>query len=113
MQNLTMLGDLHRQGKIRMFGLNYVVQRDNLREMSAFVELGRSLGVDRVQFQCMRNYGNLTEQEYLERCLVINDRYLDYELWKVLQDPIFQDPIVDLHCLARYFAASKKRYGKK
>lgn len=110
MQNLQMLADLRRQNQIRSFNLHFVVQRDNFREMPAFVELGRRLGVDSVQFLRMRNFGNLAPQIFAERCLIIDDTYLDRELWDILQDPIFRDPIVNLRGLQRYIDASESRY---
>ncbi len=113
MKNLTMLSDLHRQNQIRKFGLNFVIQRDNFREMPAFVRLGQSLGVNRIRFQRLINFGNFTAQEFLERCLLVKHKYLDYELWCVLQDPIFQDPIVDLKLLQRYIDASERRYRRR
>ena len=110
MQNLRMLSDLRRQGQIHSLGLNFVVQRDNFREMPAFVELGRALGVDRVQFQRMQKFEEIATREYTEKCLIVKNRFLDRELWQVLQDPIFQDPIVDLHTLQPFIAASAVRY---
>ncbi len=113
--NLTMLSDLHRQKKIRRFSLNFVVQRDNFREMVSFVKLGQALGVDSIQFQRMNYFSGsaYTPQEFLEHCLIIDNQYLDYELWCVLQDPIFQDPIVDLIGLQRYIDASERRYRRR
>ena len=110
MKNLEMLADLRRQGKIRKFNLNYVVQRDNFREMPEFVLLGKKLGVDMIEFQHMNNFGNLSKKQHQQRCLIIDDKYLDYELWQVLQDPIFKDPIVDLSGFNRYLIASAEKY---
>ncbi len=113
LKNLTMLGDLHRKHQIRNFAINFVVQRDNFRDMPAFVELGRSLGADRVNFQRLNNLGTFTPQEFLEHCLIIENKYLAYELWCLLQDPIFKDPIVDLKILQRYIDASERRYRRR
>ncbi len=112
MKNLNMLASLHRQGLIGRFSLNFVVQRDNFREMPDFVRLGKSLGVDHIEFQKMVNFGNLSKKEFLEKCLVIDNEYLDYEFWQVLQDPIFKDPIVGLDGFGRDIQMSNLRYGK-
>ncbi len=111
--NLEMLANLHKQGAICSFSLNFVVQRDNFHEMIEFVKLGKKLGVDRVEFQRMNNFGNLTKKVFLNRCLIIDDKYLDYELWQVLQDPIFKEPIVDLSGFNRYLVASKEKYENR
>ena len=42
--------------------------------------------------------------------MIINDEYLDYDLWKVMQNPIFKDEIVDLRGFKRYLEASDLRY---
>ena len=110
LENLTMLGNLRRQGKIKRFHLNFLVQRDNYREMVNFVKLGQQLHVDQIDFQWMCDWGVLSKKEYLSKCLIIDQHYLEYELWKVLQDPIFQDPIVDWGCLQRYIDNSEKLY---
>ncbi len=112
LKNLNMLADLHRQKRIRNFNLNFVVQRENFREMAEFVRLGQTLGVDRIQFQRLNNFHTMTPAEFLEQCLIIDNTYLDYKLWCVLQAPIFADPIVDLQGLQRYIDASEKRYRK-
>ncbi len=113
MNNLTMLSDLHRHKQIGKFGLNFVVQRDNFREMPAFIKLGQALGVDHVQFQRLNNWNSFSSQAYLDRCLLIDEKYFHYELWCVLQDPIFKDPIVDLIGLQRYIDASERRYRRR
>ena len=112
LKNLRMISDLRRQGKIRYFNLNFVVQRDNFREMPDFVRLAKSLGADHIEFQRMNNFGNLTKKEFLQKCLIINDEYLDRELWEVLQDPIFAEPIADLRILEQYIKASAMKYGQ-
>lgn len=109
MKNLETLANLHRQKQIRKFNLNFVVQRDNYREMIKFVELGRALGVDQIEFQHMNNFGNLTKKEYLQRCMIVKHKYLDKELWQILRDPIFQEPIVDLSGLKRYMVATEQK----
>ncbi|MBO5229464.1 MAG: radical SAM protein, partial [Clostridia bacterium] len=112
MKNLNMLASLHRQGLIGRFSLHFVVQQDNFREMPDFVKLGKSLGVDHIEFQKMVNFGNLSKKEFLEKCLVNENEYLDYEFWQVLQDPIFKDPIVGLDGFGRDIQMSNLRYGK-
>ena len=77
MKNLEMIADLHRRGKVRELILNFVVQRDNFQEIPSFVNLGKSLGVDFVEFQHLCNFGNLTEEEFVNRSLIINNEYLE------------------------------------
>ena len=112
MKNLKMLSKLRKESKIQAFNLNFVVQRDNFREMPDFVRLAKTLNVDCVEFQRMTMFNVFLKKRVQQCCLIIDDKYLDYELWKVLQDPIFKDPIVDLSGLNRYIVASDIKYGK-
>ncbi len=113
MKNLKMLADLHRRKQIRKFGLNFVVQRDNFREIPAFVRLGKSLGVDSIQFQRLHKSKNISADDLVEQGLIIDNCYLDYHLWCVLQDPIFHDPIVNLTRIQRYIDASERYYRQR
>ena len=112
-KNLTMIANLRRQNKIINFAINFVVQRENFHEMITFVRMGIELGVDRVIFQNMFSRYFFNPKEYKNNCLIIKNKYLDYELWKVLQDPIFQNPIVDLRRLQKHLDISEKKYRKR
>jgi len=112
-KNLEMLSELRRENKIEKMTLNFVVQRENFIEMPDFVRFGEKLGVDRINFQRMYDWGVMPAKEYRYKCMVKENKYLDYELWKVLQDPIFKNPIVDLRILQRYIDASEKKYRKR
>ncbi len=101
-QNLAMLADLRAKGEIRHFELNFVVQKDNYREMADFVRLAKRLHVDRVHFSHLNNWGTFTNREYKDKCLIVRHRRLHQNLLQVLQDPIFQEPIVDLWAFSRY-----------
>lgn len=101
-QNLAMLGELRAQGEIRYFELNFVVQQANYLEMADFVRWAKKLNADRVHFTHLNNWGTYTDREYQRQCLIIHNRRLDPKLARVLQDPIFQEPIVDLLAFSRY-----------
>ncbi len=112
MENLNMISELHRRKQINRFLLYFVVQRDNFREMSAFVELGTQLGVDEIQFQRMDYFRHIPKSEYKKQCMIIDNKYIDQELWRVLQNPIFKEGIVNLRGFMRYKKASQKLYAK-
>lgn len=110
MQNLEMLGKLRQQGEIRYFELNFVVQKDNYREMADFVRLAKKLFVDRVHFTHLNNWGTFTYREYRQKCLITRHKKLHRALRRVLRDPILQDPIVDLRCYAPYLKNFARRF---
>lgn len=64
MKNLEFMAELRRAGQVRSFWLNFVVQKDNFREMLDFVALGNTLGVDRFWFQRVTNYGTYDEATF-------------------------------------------------
>ena len=113
LKNLDMIANLRRQNQIKVFKLCFVVQRDNFHEMPAFIELAHKFNVDEILFQKMNDWGHLSKQEYLKKSLIVDNKYLDYDLWCVLQNPIFKDPIIDLVGLQRYIDASNKIYIKR
>ncbi len=112
LKNLDFMRELHEQNKIHYWQINFVVQRDNYREMVDFVKLGKKLRVDRIHFRRLDNWGTMRPKQYRHKCLVIKNQYLARELYAVLQDPIFKDPIVDLTAFQPYLANSTKRYGE-
>ena len=113
MKNLKMIGELRQQGKIKSFKLCFVVQRDNFREMPLFVKIGHEIHVDKIYFQRLHNWGHWTNEEYLKKCLIVDCKYLEYDLWRVLQDPIFKSPIADLSDFYLLNKTSNKVYSKR
>jgi len=45
--------------------------------------------------------------------LIVNNRYLDYDLWCVLQNPIMKSPIVNLVDFYACAKVSEKLYRKR
>lgn len=66
MKNLEHITAMRRGGLIRNVGLNFVVQKDNFREIHDFITLGDRLGVDRFWFQRMANYGSYEEATFAD-----------------------------------------------
>jgi uncharacterized Fe-S cluster-containing radical SAM superfamily protein len=56
-RNLRFAAALRKSGSLRYLGILFVMQRDNFREMPALVRLGRELGVDRVHFLRLHDWG--------------------------------------------------------
>ena len=111
LQNLRMLGKKRKENIIPFFTLNFIVQRDNMNEMIDFIKLAKEINVDKIQFTRLLDWKTLDESEYLEKCLIV-DELLDYDLYKILQDPIFKDDIVDISDFYKYIESAKKYYGE-
>ena len=65
--NVEFLSTLRRDGLIEEFGITFVVQQRNYREMRAFAELGLRLGCDRVMFHELVDFGTYAEGGYAVR----------------------------------------------
>jgi sulfatase maturation enzyme AslB (radical SAM superfamily) len=94
--NLEFISGLRSGGDIEEFGILFVVQARNFREMRDFVRLGQRLGCDRVMFHELVNFGTYAEGEFEERSIVAPGHPRHLELLAELQDPVFDDPRVDL-----------------
>ena len=93
---LSLVGELRKQGKIKYFRMNFVVQRQNYLQMPKFVAMAKKFNADRVLFTRILNWGTYTNDEYNKRSMVDKDGNPLPELAKVLNDSLCQDSIVDL-----------------
>jgi sulfatase maturation enzyme AslB (radical SAM superfamily) len=96
LSNVEFISSLRRRGTIEEFGILFVVQTRNFREMRDFVRLGKRLGCDRILFHQLVNFGTYLEGEFERRNIVAPNHPRHLELLAELQDPIFDDPCVDL-----------------
>jgi len=93
--NLEFIAGLRRSGQIPQLWINFVVQRENFREMLDFVELGKRLGADQVWFQRVTNYGAYDEETFAE-VDVTSPRHPEHaELLEILRNPLLQGPLIN------------------
>ncbi len=109
MKNLEMLGELRKQGKIVSYQFNYVIQKDNIHEVLDFIHLAKRLHVDILQFTKLNDWSTTSKEEYNENSLLDGD-CLSYELYTLLQDPLFQDEMVNIESFDTYMKNSNKKY---
>jgi molybdenum cofactor biosynthesis enzyme MoaA len=99
MRNLEYVGELRRTGRIPLLELNFVVQRDNFREMLEFADLGDRVGADRLWFQRLVNYGSYDAATFAQLD-VASPRHPDHEeLLALLRNPRLRRPEVNMHML--------------
>lgn len=95
LRNVAFLVDQRRQGKITFIGIDFVVQALNFRQIPEFIALGKSLGVDQVRFNMLRDWSTFSGNEF-EQHFIGTPQHPDYpELAAILQSAVFSDPIVD------------------
>ncbi len=95
-ENMEFLAGLRRQGEIDTLGLCFVVQVQNFKEMPAFAQWGKTLGVDEVLFTRLRNWGTFSADSYKSQNITSPDHPDHTALLDVLKDPALQDKRVNL-----------------
>lgn len=96
-QNMRFASELRRSGELCYFRMNFVVQKENYKEMIPFVEWGQELGVDEVFFTKILNWGTYTPEEFAEVSMMEPDGITPKpELKKVCEHPVMQSDIVDM-----------------
>lgn len=99
MTNLEFIAGLRRAGTIPRLWINFVVQEENYREMLDFVELGDRLGVDRVWFQRVVNYGAYDESTFTQVDVTSPLHPEHPRLLEILRNPLLSGPRVNREML--------------
>lgn len=99
LRNLEFASKLRSENKLKYLQLNFVVQKNNYTEMVEFIELGKRLGVDKVFFAKILDWGTYSEQEFQEISMFDKNGQPKEEMTKELTNPIFKEKIVDLGTL--------------
>lgn len=95
MKNLELMAEMRRAGTLRRLQINFVVQAANYREIHEFVELGHRLGVDRMWFQRLTNYGSYDEAAFAKTDVASPGHPKHAELLDILRNPVMNHPAVD------------------
>lgn len=62
--NMVFLGELKKKLEVQYIQLNFVVQKENYKQMAAFVELGKKWNADAILFTRINNWGTYSRDEY-------------------------------------------------
>jgi MoaA/NifB/PqqE/SkfB family radical SAM enzyme len=95
LNNLEFIAGMRRTGEIRSLGINFVVQKDNFREVPDFVELGARLGADTVWFQRVVNYGSYDEGTIADVDVSSPAHPEHAGLLEILRNPALRDPRIN------------------
>ena len=85
-KNLEFISRLRRTGPVETFEISMVVQQNNWREMTAFIDLGREFKVDRVLFTNLLNWGTFSKKEYMKRAVHLESHSEHRELTDFLKN---------------------------
>jgi MoaA/NifB/PqqE/SkfB family radical SAM enzyme len=98
---LSFLKSLREAGAVRTVAISFVVQQSTYREARDFVALGRIFNVDCVAFSTLiQSSWAHTDEGYAQEAVHLPGHPEHEEFLKVLSDPIFHQPFVNLSCLA-------------
>jgi Iron-sulfur cluster-binding domain len=100
LESLSFISSLRSSGHLRYLKLHMVVQKNNYREMGAFVELGKRYGADTVYFSHLQDWGTFGRSDLAVRSVTVPGHPEQEALRVHLLDPVFQDGVVDLGNLA-------------
>ena len=96
-KNMEFASRLRKDGSLCYFRMNFVVQKENYKEMIPFVEWGLELGVDEVFFTKILNWGTYTPEEFSGISMMEQDGVTPKpELKEVLTHPVMSSHIVDM-----------------
>lgn len=101
-KNLPFIGSLIPKGDIKAYELVFVVQKENFREMGAFVDLAKSVGATSVWFERITNWGTFSTEQYEEKAIFNRTHALHDEFLQAMTDARLRDPMVTLNSLAEY-----------
>lgn len=93
--NLRFLSKLRKENAIKEFIISFVVNAWNFREMPDFVRFAKELGCDQVYFSHIVDWG-VMGNTFEEMAVHLPENPLHQEFRKVLRDPIFDEPFVEL-----------------
>ena len=101
-ENMKFLSSLRQENLINELRIDCVVQRKNYKELDKLIKIGIDLKVDKVFFSLLVDWGTWPVNVYERNC-VWKDTHPEFgEFVKTLQNPIFDNPIVDLGNLTEY-----------
>lgn len=89
--NLRLLSEYRKLGKIGFFQINMCVQMLNYTEINDYVKLGMELGVDRVYITPIRNWGTYSEEEFKNIGIFESSKILKEEVRKAISDEVINN----------------------
>lgn len=91
LENLRFIGQLRKENKIAKLTINFVIQSNNWKTMSAFVQLGQSVGVDFIQFSRILNWGTFSEEEFKARDVQNPNHPEHAQFIEELKNPLYKN----------------------
>lgn len=95
-ENIELLKEYKKEGRIKNINMVFVVQKDNYHEMIDFVEWAKKISAN-VIFYAVHNWGTYTEKEFAEISMINNEsRELKPELLEIMQNSIWESSGIEI-----------------
>lgn len=88
--NLKLISEAKKEGKIRYVSILYVLQRENYKELADTCRMVIDLGFDRFDVTRIFNWGTYSDEEFETVSMYDENGMPKSELVEVLKDPIFK-----------------------
>lgn len=95
LNNIKFLAELKKKKELKLVAA-FVVQKENYREMPAFVQLMKNHDFDEVYFSRLVDYGTYTKEEFTQAAVHQEDHPEYNSFWEILRDPILKSPGVSV-----------------
>ncbi|MBR1797347.1 MAG: radical SAM protein [Clostridiales bacterium] len=97
MKNMDYLSTLRKENKVDRVIVNMIVQRANYEEIPDFIRWAQRMGFDEVNLSHIRNWGTYSAFDFDKNISMFDKNgRIKKELAQVLEDPICNDPIVNM-----------------
>jgi len=108
MKNLEFISEKRVSGEFKHLRLDFVVQQRNYKEMPEFIRIAKKFKADKCYFSLVSDWGTWSVEEYNHHAIWKTDHPEFEDFLKVMRNPIFDDPIIDLGNVTEY-----KNYSRK
>ena len=93
-KNMAFASRLRREGQFDKFTIGFVIQNENFRQMPDFVEYGLRLGVDRIHFMKINQWGHIPDEEFAKIDVYSTSNENHEEFVSILRNPLLHMDIV-------------------
>ena len=106
MKNLKFISELRADNRIKFVRLDFVVQKNNYRDMVGFINIGKKFNVDECYFALISNWDTWSAKEFEQHAIWESSHPEFRDFIDVMTDPIFDDSIVNLGNVTSYHTNS-------
>ncbi|MDR1459030.1 MAG: radical SAM protein, partial [Bacteroidales bacterium] len=89
LKNIEFAADLREKKELAFLGMNFLIQKENFRQMKDFVVFARKYRADIIRFRKILNFGTYTPNEFIDIDVTDSRNEYNAQYMKIISDPIF------------------------